>query len=132
MAGSLSACIYLRRLRRIKGLSEKINRFTFWKSIVAQGGRSSFALAGRNGTGTIPIVGGNRDCADSAGTGTGTLKVDTAIGSGFRLVLSMTEMKDSDSWKGETRRIDADMVKKDKLLPQTVTIRLDGEVCFLT
>jgi hypothetical protein len=58
--------------------------------------------------------------------------VDTAIGSGFRLVLSMTEMKDSDSWKGETRRIDADMVKKDKLLPQTVTIRLDGEVCFLT
>ena len=31
---------------------------------------------------------------------------------GFRLVLTMTEMKDSDSWKGETRRIDADMVKE--------------------
>ncbi len=29
---------------------------------------------------------------------------------GFRLVLTMTGMKDSDSWKGETRRIDADMV----------------------
>mgnify|MGYP006313805075 CR=1 FL=1 len=26
---------------------------------------------------------------------------------GFRLVLTMTEMKDSDRWKGETRRIDA-------------------------
>ena len=31
---------------------------------------------------------------------------------GFRLVLTMTEMKDSDSWRGETRRIDADMVKE--------------------
>ena len=31
---------------------------------------------------------------------------------GFRLVLTMTEMKDSDRWKGETRRIDADMVKE--------------------
>jgi ferredoxin-NADP reductase len=31
---------------------------------------------------------------------------------GFRLVTTMTEMKDSDSWNGETRRIDADMVKE--------------------
>ena len=31
---------------------------------------------------------------------------------GFQLVLTMTETKDSDSWRGETRRIDADMVKE--------------------
>jgi ferredoxin-NADP reductase len=31
---------------------------------------------------------------------------------GFRLVATMTEMEDSDSWNGETRRIDADMVKE--------------------
>jgi ferredoxin-NADP reductase len=31
---------------------------------------------------------------------------------GFRLVLTMTGMQYSDSWDGETRRIDADMVKE--------------------
>jgi ferredoxin-NADP reductase len=31
---------------------------------------------------------------------------------GFRLVLTMTGMKDSDGWKGETRRIDTDMVRE--------------------
>jgi ferredoxin-NADP reductase len=31
---------------------------------------------------------------------------------GFRLVLTMTGMKDSDTWDGETRRIDADMVQE--------------------
>jgi ferredoxin-NADP reductase len=31
---------------------------------------------------------------------------------GFRLVLTMTGMKDSDGWKGETRRIGADMVRE--------------------
>ena len=31
---------------------------------------------------------------------------------GFRLVLTMTGMRDSDGWKGETRRIDPDMVRE--------------------
>jgi ferredoxin-NADP reductase len=31
---------------------------------------------------------------------------------GFRLVLTMTGMKDSEGWRGETRRIDADMVSE--------------------
>jgi len=31
---------------------------------------------------------------------------------GLRLVATMTEMEDSDSWNGETQRIDADMVKE--------------------
>ena len=31
---------------------------------------------------------------------------------GFRLVLTMTGMKESDGWKGGTRRVDADMVRE--------------------